>query len=185
MSTGWVQQTVSVPAAGAYRFSFATRDRTEEGFPTWRSNERNLNLVRVTLTPEGGTDDDAIEFGRFDAASDRFVRHEGVAFVPSRGRYTLSLRGTYRTYYYPMFDDIRLENVVECADAAPSLPKTLAISLADGATLDLDYIGTNRIDRLEVAGAVLIGVVSAENCPAVTGTGALEILPKGTMLIVR
>ena len=36
-----------------------------------------------------------------------------------------------------------------------------------------------------IAAAVLIGIVSAGNCPAVTGTGALEILPKGTMLIVR
>ena len=68
----------------------------------------------------------------------------------------------------------------------PELPEKLEVSVAAGAELRLEFAGTNRIDRLTLGGVPVSGIVSAATHPDyITGDGALEIIPKGTLLIFR
>ena len=63
------------------------------------------------------------------------------------------------------------------------------IDVADGARLQLDFAGTNKVYSLRIGGSSYVGFVSAatypELFPTLSGPGTLWITPKGTMLIVR
>ena len=62
----------------------------------------------------------------------------------------------------------------------------LDIAVAADAQLRLEFTGTNRIDRLSLGGRSVTGIISAQTHPAfITGDGALEIQPKGTILLFR
>ena len=68
----------------------------------------------------------------------------------------------------------------------PDLPEKLEVSVAAGAELRLEFTGTNRIDRLTLGGRSVNGIISAATHPGyITGDGALEIQPKGTMILFR
>ena len=82
-----------------------------------------------------------------------------------------------------MLDGLVIERVT--AKAKPTLPKA-AIEIADGATLALDYIGTNEVDTVRFAGRSYSGEINAQTCPAfITGQGALFVQPKGTLIMFR
>ena len=69
------------------------------------------------------------------------------------------------------------------------LPEHLKIEVADGARLQLDFAGTNKIDSLRIAGKSYEGLVSVETYPelfpVLAGPGTLMITPKGTMILFR
>ena len=73
--------------------------------------------------------------------------------------------------------------------AAPPLNGGLRIAVEEGALLRLDYIGTNRVEEVRIAGRSHVGVVSAAACPelghALSGAGALFVQPRGTVLLLR
>jgi hypothetical protein len=78
--------------------------------------------------------------------------------------------------------------IIEKADEtrAPDIPETLALELADGARLRLDFTGTNRIDRLRLDGTPVAGYIDASHPSGlVSGIGCLEVRPKGTVLLLR
>ena len=61
-----------------------------------------------------------------------------------------------------------------------------AFKLSDGASLALDYPGTNRFAWLRVEGQSRLGVLDASNSPAfLSGAGAMELVPMGFVLVVR
>jgi len=71
-------------------------------------------------------------------------------------------------------------------EETPNLPEKLEVSVAADAQLRLEFTGTNRIDRLTLGGVPVSGIVSAQTHPTfITGDGAFEILPKGTVLFFR
>ena len=72
---------------------------------------------------------------------------------------------------------------------ALSLSKSTAVTLAEGAVLDLDFSGTQTVRSLQVGGEVLwSGVYSAARLPGIiTGGGVLRTLepvPEGTLILV-
>ena len=72
------------------------------------------------------------------------------------------------------------------ASETPNLPEKLNVSVAAGAELRLEFTGTNRIDRLTLGGVPVSGIVSAATHPDyITGDGAFEIFPNGTIMIFR
>ena len=61
-----------------------------------------------------------------------------------------------------------------------------AFTLTDGASLALDYPGTNRFARLRVDGKSRLGVLDASTSPAfLSGPGAMELVPMAFVLVVR
>ena len=74
----------------------------------------------------------------------------------------------------------------ELLSETPDLPETLEISVAAGAELALDFPGTLKIDKLQIAGRSYVGTIDASVVPGVViGQGAIEVTPKGTMVIFR
>jgi len=62
----------------------------------------------------------------------------------------------------------------------------MVVNVAQGAKLDLDYIGTNKVHTVRLGNHRRTGIISAETYPDfVTGSGALEVTPTGTIMIFR
>ena len=76
---------------------------------------------------------------------------------------------------------------IEAAQTAPTLPSKVRIDVAEGARLALDYPGTNRVRGVWFGGVPADGrIVDAASYPDyVSGIGALEIVPSGTLLLFR
>ena len=84
-----------------------------------------------------------------------------------------------------LIDDISI--VYEPISAnVPDIPETLEVEVAQGAKLRLDYPGMSTVEKVRLGGVKRSGVISAETFPEyITGDGALYVLPKGTVLVVR
>ncbi len=58
--------------------------------------------------------------------------------------------------------------------------------LTDGATLDLNYAGSLRLRKLRAERQSYTGVLNAQNCPSfLSGPGSIEVVPAGSIFIVR
>ncbi|MCX6924427.1 MAG: autotransporter-associated beta strand repeat-containing protein, partial [Verrucomicrobia bacterium] len=58
----------------------------------------------------------------------------------------------------------------------PSLPISATVIINSGATLKLDFSGTNPVDGLMIGGVPMpAGVYNSSNTPQITGTGSLQI----------
>ena len=84
-------------------------------------------------------------------------------------------------------DGVSIVKVDEAAQTAPTLPSKVRIDIAEGARLALDYPGTNRVRGVWFGGVPADGrIVDAATYPDyVSGIGALEIVPSGTLLLFR
>ena len=66
------------------------------------------------------------------------------------------------------------------------IPKTLTVSVATDAKLRLDFSGTNEVRVLSLGGQRVTGFVSSVTHPDyITGSGVLEIKPRGTVVLFR
>ena len=83
----------------------------------------------------------------------------------------------------------KVEVEFKASDLAKGSRHVLKIEVADGARLQLDFAGTNKIDSLRIAGKSYEGLVSVEThpelFPTLAGPGTLMIMPKGTVILFR
>ncbi len=107
--------------------------------------------------------------------------------VAEGSTHTLQVRGvdSYGVNTGSCFDGFRIEPYV--ARARRSLdgrfPETVALDIAEGATLDLDFDGVLKIQTVRYAGHSVSGTISAATHPEfVSGEGALSVPPKGTVI---
>ena len=85
-----------------------------------------------------------------------------------------------------MAEEQHLDLVEVAPKAKPTIPQAATIEVADGATLALDYLGTNEVAFVRHAGRNYSGDINAQTCPAfITGVGALYVRPKGTVIMFR
>lgn len=131
--------------------------------------------------------------------STNFVFRSALFNVPAAGTYTfgiLSLNGLpledgshlqvgkNATDVTALVDQVLIKKADETAE--PDIPETLALEIADGARLRLDYVGTNRIDRLRLNGVSVAGFIDASHSSGlVSGLGCLEVRPKGTIILLK
>ena len=191
-----IWRTVAFPAAGTYRLSVASIGRfyryndshlTDPGILTrFSGNVFNAWVAKGGVTNVVGT------FGVDDR--ERFVTHRFLFELPEGGNWEVGFSGLKESEHKVagsnawhsnggVLDGLVIEKVT--AAAKPSLPKA-AVEIADGATLALDYIGTNEVDTVRYAGKGYSGEINAKTCPAfVTGQGSLFVQPKGTLIMFR
>jgi len=93
---------------------------------------------------------------------------------------------------YIAFDDISIRYVGQEGDGALRSPDPdgngVSIEIARDAKLQLDFAGTNVINRLYIDGVRQdYGVVNAESCPSVYGPGTLLVRPRniGSKVVIR
>ncbi|MDO5318330.1 MAG: hypothetical protein Q4G65_06875, partial [bacterium] len=186
---GSASTSVTFPVAGRYRLSVwaaqrhdmtGQRDRANCPFEVW------LKDVEGRVRSLGRTRVDHDNYHQYVFTFD---------VTDVRAPYVLGLQGAQS---YSADDPSNNHSVrLDCVDlefagdsfSDVELPENLAIDVADGSTLRLDFLGTNTVGSLRVAGKNYAGYVSAADRPdlgnALTGPGTLYILPRGTILIFR
>ena len=81
---------------------------------------------------------------------------------------------------------LSLKRVYGGKTVPPSLPSKLKIEVAEGAKLNLDFVGTLPSGIVRLGARTYTGTIDAAGFPDfVTGTGALEAKSEGTLVIVR
>ena len=103
------------------------------------------------------------------------------------GSHTVEFRGAAQQENETCQTRISCPEIVPLATGAAADWSSTKIVLTDGATLNLDFGGTLRSGAITLGGSrVTEGTVNAQSHPAyITGTGALEVVPVGTLLIFR
>lgn len=185
-NNGGIYQTL-VLDPGLYRLSFATHSRGNTGY--------GRNPIRAWLGDSSGNLVAEIGETKVDSVAD--IEHVWHFRVATRGTYRLYLQGTdyWKAQYASdsrqhctMLDGVSLRKVRDEL-AAPELPDTLKIVVAEGARLRLDYDGTVDVGRLLLGGNGVRGMVSATTHPDyIQGRGVLNVTGKGepaTILIAR
>jgi len=187
---------VSFPEPGAYWLEFSSRSRVWIYYPS-PSMSYSGNQVAFFLVDGNGVTNQLYRTPSIYTTN--FVFRSTLFNVPAAGTYTfgiMSLNGL------PLGDGSHLKVGVSATDvtvfvdqvlirkadetAKPDLPEKLALDLTDGTRLRLDYVGTNRIDRLRLNGVSVAGFIDASHPSGlVSGIGCLEVRPKGTVLMFR
>jgi hypothetical protein len=182
-------QPVTFPTGGLYRLTVNLKARGT----TSPSTGNGLNPLNVYLARDGVTN----IVGRSDsAATTNFNEYAFTFAVPAEGgTYDVGFRGTSvwggegspRVDQTILLDAAWLCRVESQRDIG--LPEHLKIEVADGARLQLDFAGTNKVDSLRIAGKSYEGLVSVETYPelfpVLAGPGTLMIMPKGTVILFR
>ena len=192
---GTATRAVTFPEAGTYRLEFSSRARVwlYEVPSMWYAG----NQVAFYLVDANGATN---EFYRSPSIySTNFVFRSALFNVPAAGTYTFGIRGlngwpledgthlkvgTTATDVTAFIDQVLIKKADETAE--PDLPEKLALDLSDGTRLRLDYVGTNRIDRLRLNGVSVSGFIDASHPSGlVSGIGCLEVRPKGTVILLK
>ena len=189
---GTAEKQVTFPEAGTYRLDFSSRARVwiyampDMGYA---GNQLAFYLVDGNNATN--------EFYRSPSiCSTNFVFRSALFNVPAAGTYTFGIKGLNG---WPMEDGshLRVGNnaddslafidqvIIEKADETrkPDIPETLALELADGARLRLDFAGTNRIDRLRLNGTPVADRLSGSapeghgDNVQVVATGKMPVVP--------
>ena len=182
-------QPVTFSTGGLYRLTVNLKSRGT----TSPSGDNGNNPINVYLAKDGVTN----IVGRSDNAATTNFNEYAFTFAvpPEGGTYDVGFRGasvwsgdeSARVDRTTLLDAAWLCRVESERDI--SLPEHLKIEVADGARLQLDFAGTNKIDSLRIAGKAYEGLVSVEThpelFPTLAGPGTLMITPKGTLILFR
>ncbi len=187
---------VSFPEPGAYRLEFSTRSRVWIYYPS-PSMSYSGNQVAFFLVDGNGATNQLYRTPSIYTTN--FVFRSTLFNVPAAGTYTFGIMslnglplgdgshlkvGVSATDVTVFVDQVLIKKADETAE--PDLPEKLALDLTDGTRLRLDYVGTNRIDRLRLNGVSVSGFIDASHPSGlVSGLGCLEVRPKGTVLLLR
>jgi len=169
-----VTQQVVVAEAGTYTLSVYGRKRVKDDGTIFASAP-----VQLSLSKDGRT----IEVGGFTAVSTNFCRHAWNVVIDEPGSWTLGVQTSGSNWI--ILDEFALVRTEDAAETSGDW-EDKNISVAQGAKLDLDYVGTNKVSSVRLGGHRRTGIINAETYPDfVTGAGALEVTPVGTIMIFR
>ena len=169
-----VTQQVAVAEAGTYTLSVYGRKRVKDDGTIFSSSPVRLSLSKGERT---------IEAGEFTAISTNFCRHAWKIVIDEPGDWTLNVQNTSSGWV--ALDEFSLVRSADVADATGDWDE-MVVNVAQGAKLDLDYIGTNKVHTVRLGNHRRTGIISAETYPDfVTGSGALEVTPIGTVMRFR
>ena len=182
---GGFSQDIAFPHGGWYRLSYLAKTRN---YYTNSSSPVDIYLVDV----------DASATNRIDSvtrmAPGVFVQRTTLFHVEEActRRLMVLISAQHGGYMALAFDDISIRYVGQEGDGALCSPDPdgngVSIDIANGARLQLDFTGTNVVNRLYIDGVRQdYGVVNAENCPSVYGPGTLLVRPRkvGVKIVVR
>ena len=183
--TGRVEQAVSFPEAGAYQLRYFAHSRVETEYGEGYEN----NWLRTYLRDADGKE---TELAWAPVNSTNFVERTVIFAVPRAGTYNIGLQGLSGSSRLggscrqAVIDGVSVVKVDDSLVAQPVLSSDLEVEVADGATLQLDYVGTNAVKSVRIAGRRRSGVIDAARFPGrVNGCGALYVEPHGLCIIVK
>lgn len=177
---GWLQKTASIrqavtfPEDGYYAVSFMAAARTE-GHYVHVGHDFALTLNGAAVGTVTTT----------DYLSERYTFR--LPYVKAGVSYLLAFQGLNSAGgdRSSALDDVRVTRL-PVMDAYAPFPEGLTIELAEGASLALDFEGTQPLHALRIDGRYVSGTVSAATHPAaITGAGTLLLPNHGTLLSLQ
>ena len=178
-------QEIAFPAAGRYRLRFHVSERADSRYTP---EHKGLCPYRAWIARDGVTN----VIGRSTASTSNYVAHTWRFTVPDASApWTFGFEAVTEVTSSNRDRTVLIDGVSIMKDETdeeetPNLPEKLDIAVAADAQLRLEFTGTNRIDRLSLGGRSVTGIISAATHPDyITGDGAFEIQPKGTILLFR
>lgn len=186
---GVVSRSITIPAAGVYRFQAAARCRfyaaatsVKSGATDWGPNE-----IRFWLARNGETN----EICNVLPSCTNFYESAASFRVDAPGEYTLGIEGIPppNKHTNPMDMTSFVDGVqivpVTFTEETPGLSEHTRITVAAGAKLRLDFPGTNQVSSLHLGGKAYFGTVTAETAPDyISGPGALTVVPDSGLFII-
>lgn len=173
----FMYQDIEFPREGVYRLSFYTHCRLNAGSATytcptkwWLAANGVTNLIIRSANDTKG-----------------YVEHAADSYVPNAGTFRLGIVADQASanYYDAMLDGVSVTHVGDLLPAN-GFDKNMRIDVAAGARLGICFAGTNRIDRLNLGGRSVTGIIDAKSHPDyIVGTGAFRVLPKGMIISFR
>ena len=185
------KQEIVFPKEGLYRLRFGFRSRADGS--NYANGDFAVKLWR-------GADTNQLAFINYQYQRN-FAEREYLFRVPEAGSYTLGFENYGRHNGAGTFDNEAtcfIDGVSVCL-VDWTVPETLSInegakiSVADGATLNLAFTGTNKVRSVFFGGKGVLSrfagqtpIVNSRTCPDfVSGPGSLELKPRGMMLLFR
>ena len=179
-SVGGFYQDISFPRVGWYRLAYLTKGRSNQ----------NVTIPLVAYLADVAT-------GSTNYL-DRVTKHTRGVYqqrsalfrvdAPCTRRLAFIVDGTVGKNGYVCVDDVSIRAVEESVTPTfgTGANGRLSIDVAADANLHLDYVGTNTVTCLRVDGVSYDwGVIDRNNCPAITGPGALLAKPYALHIILR
>jgi len=182
--SGLAKQTVAFDTPGIYRLVCHANSREAGAY--------GLNPVAVWIARNGVTH----SIGYITTYDRTFRRHAFLFSIPEAGNYEVGIegqtpwilngQGTGGVYdRTSLIDNVSVKKVTTAALGTP-IPKGVALDVADGAKLLLNYVGTLPVTTVRYKGKTLTGSISHATCPEfVYGAGEITSPAKGTMLRVH
>lgn len=175
---GWARQTLTFPSEGDYRFIAHTCARNYNGYAAGR------NPVEVRLCRNGVTN----AIGTVSSYDGAFRRYTLPFRIDEPGAYTLELQGLGEDNEdkTTFFDGLSVEPIDESRVTDSLIPADAEVVIAAGARIRLDFTGTNKVAAVRYSGHSVSGVIDVKQYPEfVSGSGALYVMPEGTVVIIR
>ena len=182
--TGAAWQTITVTEPGVYQFVCHANSRD---IGSYGENPVAIKLIVGAVTNT---------IGRFTTYDRTFRRHAFLFSAPEAGDYTILLEGqtpwaganpggaVFVNDRTTLIDNVSVRKVQVDVDGL-ILPEETVIEVAADAKLNLNYVGTNKVDTVRYAGQTLSGYISAATHPEFAdGAGVLYTPAKGTLLRV-
>lgn len=174
-----IYQTVTFPEAGAYRFTFWARSRTDLDNTTFSYGPSGLDanlIVEGKTRVLGSIKDSDISIG--------YRKYSYTFNVPTANMSAkIGVAGTTAGDKTAMVDAFSLTKVREEKGYAP-VTRDTSIVVAPGATLALDYVGTLNMGSLKLGGHGVDGRADS-SAKGIEGSGALNAHLRGMVLSVR
>lgn len=173
-----IKQNVTFSEPGRYLLSFRIRSRIK--YP-----ERSATVARFSVA----IGDETLRSGILQGSDDSERVVELPFVVTAAGAKTLRFATSSNTAGHEtvLIDDVSIVASPATSTIAEDVFGTdLAIEVASGAKLALDYDGTARVASVRLAGRKVSGLLSAAAYPAyLSGRGMLYVQPRGTCMTFR
>ena len=190
---GAMYQDVTFPGPGRYRLKWHARARADVRDATYTSNFSygKKSALRVVLA-DGGVTNTIYEGS---TATTNFVGYACTFDITDASKtYALGFLGANDPTVSGVNDqtsyicNLKCERIGEAGqtDTSFAMDPALSVSVASGAKLELDYVGTNEVASLRLAGRRIVGVADAQSHPLyIVGKGALYVRPRGMVIEFR
>lgn len=193
---GAIYQTVTVPTAGRYRFSYYTRARYYGANESLAFCYAGNRFRSILISGSGETN----VLDEVSVLSTNWVAHAAMVTIKNAGTYVLRVEGlnvpTVKTVdrvfcsgwdKRGFIDGVALAKISDGgAPEATPFDGECTVTVAKGAKLRLDYTGTNHVEKIKLGGRTVSGVISAETNPDyIIGEGAIQSDRKGLMMICK
>lgn len=176
---GWCTQSVTFAESGDYRLSFWSRARIDNG--SWYTSPHIVVWMFRNDDPSK-TNEICRTFGPLQGSN--FTCRVSGFRVPTAGDWTIGIQGVEGGARDCLVDLVSVRKVNR-QGALPDLAN-VAVDVAAGAKLRLDYFGTVRAQHVRIGGRSYSGLISSARFPSsVTGPGEIYVEPKGLYILIK